>query len=101
MTADERSNLIDFVAREREKLNQPRHKKKTNGLAESLAVSEDAMALAFADRYESELRYVDTWGRWLRYSDNHWTFDETLLVFDLVRDLCRDTAIVSAPRSSN
>lgn len=54
--------------------------------------SEDGLALAFADSYASELRFVATWGRWLRYDDKRWRFDDTLHVFDLVRTICRETA---------
>jgi putative DNA primase/helicase len=55
-------------------------------------LSEDALALSFADRHQAELRYVDGWGRWLRYNESRWAFDDTLFVFDRVRDLCREIA---------
>jgi putative DNA primase/helicase len=55
--------------------------------------SEDALALIFADRYADELRYVAMWGKWLRYDGTCWHFDDTLHVFDMVRDVCREAAL--------
>jgi putative DNA primase/helicase len=54
--------------------------------------SEDAIALAFADRHGDELRYVAQWGRWLAYSGARWVPDETLHVFDRARAICREIA---------
>jgi putative DNA primase/helicase len=61
--------------------------------------SEDALALAFAERYADELRYVHMWGRWLRYDGACWNFDDTLHVFDMVRDICREAALLSGKSS--
>lgn len=55
-------------------------------------VSEDALALRFAGLHESRLRYVANWGRWLDYDGKRWTREETLLAFDLARDVCREEA---------
>jgi putative DNA primase/helicase len=55
--------------------------------------SEDAMALAFAERYAAELRFVARWGRWLHYAGTRWQHDDTLAVFDRVRALCREVAL--------
>jgi putative DNA primase/helicase len=55
--------------------------------------AEDAIALAFADRHEAELRYVATWGRWLRYDGVRWAYDDTLHAFDLARTICRQVAV--------
>jgi putative DNA primase/helicase len=55
----------------------------------------DSMALAFATRYAGELRYVAMWGRWLRYDKGRWDFDETIHVFDLICDLCREVALAN------
>lgn len=57
--------------------------------------SEDALALIFAERYAGELRYVAMWGRWLRYNGVCWSHDDTLHVFDLVREICREAARLS------
>jgi putative DNA primase/helicase len=54
--------------------------------------SDDALALDFAERRKDDLRYVATWGRWLHFDGRHWEYDETLNVFDLVRQLCREAA---------
>ncbi len=56
------------------------------------SVTEDAMALEFAEQHEQHLRYVAAWGRWLDYKDTHWAYDDTLHVFDLAREVCRETA---------
>jgi putative DNA primase/helicase len=56
-------------------------------------IAEDSIALAFADRHAHELRYVHMWGRWLRCAKGRWAFDDTLHVFDLARDVCRETAL--------
>ena len=62
--------------------------------------SEDALALTFAEQYADELRYVHLWGRWLRYDGTCWSHDDTLHVFDMVRDICRGAARLSG-KSSN
>jgi putative DNA primase/helicase len=51
-----------------------------------------ALALHFAEQHADSLRYVAPWGRWLRWDRKHWPFDDTLLVFDLARKLCRHFA---------
>ncbi|MDF2973509.1 MAG: hypothetical protein K0R61_3959 [Microvirga sp.] len=56
------------------------------------AFTDEALALRFADRHESDLRYVAAWGRWLRYDGRRWQFDETLHAFDLARRVCRQAA---------
>ena len=38
------------------------------------------------------LRYVQKWGRWLKWDGKRWSFDETMHVFDMVRGTCRDQA---------
>ncbi len=56
------------------------------------AFTDEALALRFAERHELDLRYVDAWGRWLRYDGRRWEFDDTLLAFDLAREVCREAA---------
>jgi putative DNA primase/helicase len=56
------------------------------------AFSEEALALAFATAHASELRYVAKWGRWLRYENGRWKFDDTRRVFSFARELCREAA---------
>jgi putative DNA primase/helicase len=61
--------------------------------------SEDALARLFAERYADQLRFVAVWGRWLRYDGVCWSFDDTLHIFDLVRDICREAARLSGKSS--
>jgi putative DNA primase/helicase len=58
--------------------------------ASAPAFSEEALALAFADRHADELRYVAEWGRWLIYDGRVWKVDKTRQVFSLARELCRE-----------
>src|SRR5262245_50119997 len=55
--------------------------------------TEEALALAYADRHANELRYVAAFGRWMCYDGTHWAFDTTLRAFDRARDICREAAI--------
>ena len=58
-------------------------------------VAEEALALAFAARYEGDLRHVAKWGRWLSFDGTRWQFDDTLHAFDRApRNLPRDGARV-------
>jgi len=66
-----------------------RRAKRDDGTGE---FSDDALALRLADHHADELRYVDDWGRWLRWDGMRWQFDKTLAVFDLARALCREAA---------
>lgn len=54
--------------------------------------SDDALALRFADRHADDLRFVAAWGRWLTWTGDHWAFDDTLVVFDKARAICRGEA---------
>jgi putative DNA primase/helicase len=56
------------------------------------AFSDDELALDFSDRHDEELLYVPTWGRWLRWDGCRWARDDTLVVFDLCRQVCRQGA---------
>jgi len=61
------------------------------GSTESLPpqFSEEALALRFSRKYEDELRYVAGWGRWMCWDGRRWREDNTLVVFDRCRDICR------------
>ena len=50
--------------------------------------SEDALALAFADRHGDELRFVSFWGKWLKWTGEKWQVEKTLAAFDLARKIC-------------
>ena len=55
-------------------------------------LNEDTLALAFAERHRDNLRFVDFWGKWLRWRGHYWEIDTTRHAYDLVRDLCREAA---------
>lgn len=59
------------------------------GIAE---VSEDSVALAFAERHNAELRYDHQAGCWFRWDKSRWRPDETEAAFDYARQICRDIA---------
>jgi putative DNA primase/helicase len=54
--------------------------------------SDEALALAFAERHADDLRYVAKFGQWLRWTGQHWQFDDTLHAFNLSRKICREAA---------
>jgi putative DNA primase/helicase len=56
------------------------------------ANSEEALALAFADRHANKLRYVAQWGQWFIWDSKCWRTDETRQVFSMARALCREAA---------
>jgi putative DNA primase/helicase len=56
--------------------------------------SEEALALAFAERHADKLRYVAKWGQWFVWDGTCWRVDETREVFSLARKLCREAAAV-------
>ena len=55
--------------------------------------TEEAIALAYADRHRLELRYVAAWSRWLSHDGARWNVDDTLHAFDRARDICREVAL--------
>ena len=57
--------------------------------------SDEALAEAFAERHEDDLRYVAAWGQWFSWNHTRWELDTTLHAFDHARAICRiasDTA---------
>lgn len=54
--------------------------------------SEDALALTFAERHAETWRFVPAWGSWMRWTGIVWERDETRLVKNLVRHVCREAA---------
>lgn len=54
--------------------------------------SEDRLALNFADRFQSTLRHVAVLGKWLVFDGAHWHVDETQLVRDRARLVCRESS---------
>ena len=60
---------------------------------ESVWGTEDALALSFTRRYHRDWRYVAAWGRWLVWDGQRWRTEETLAATDLIRSVCRQTAV--------
>jgi len=60
--------------------------------------TDEALALAFAERHAGHLRYVAVWNRWLIYDAVVWRHDDTLQVFTLARELCRDDSAAAPAR---
>lgn len=54
--------------------------------------ADDALGLRFSNLFGGVLRYVDGWGRWMAWDGAVWRKDDTLRVYDLVRQLCRASA---------
>lgn len=57
---------------------------------EATDLSEDGIALAFAERYADEARYCHTSGAWFIRTETHWRRDSSMLGFAWARDLCRE-----------
>jgi len=55
--------------------------------------TEDAIALAYAERHANDSRYVAAWARWLIYDGARWDCDTTLHAFDRARAICREVAL--------
>ena len=51
--------------------------------------SDEALANRFTARHRDDLRFVNTWGRWLVWDGKRWQPDETLIVTDHARGLVR------------
>lgn len=64
-------------------------------LREPFDATEDAAALSFVNKH-SELRYCHTNGQWLQWDGTVWEPDQTVAVFDLIRNHCRDNSEWSA-----
>lgn len=52
--------------------------------------AEGALAERFVTRHANDLRFVASWGQWLRWNGVRWERDTTLHAFDLVRAVCRE-----------
>lgn len=57
--------------------------------------SEEALALAFAERHADTLRHVAAWNRWFVWDGTCWRRDETRQAFTLARKIGRETAAKS------
>jgi putative DNA primase/helicase len=57
--------------------------------------SDEALALAFAERHANDLRYIAAWGKWMIWTGTVWKPDDTLAAFSLVRAVCREQSAIS------
>ena len=57
--------------------------------------SEEALALEFAGRHATDLRFVAPWGKWFVWDGAVWREDTRRQVFTLARQLCREYARAS------
>lgn len=51
--------------------------------------SDESLALRFTAAHPTTIRYIAVWGRWYVWSGKVWAPDDTMLVFNLARELCR------------
>jgi putative DNA primase/helicase len=59
-------------------------------LSDEEVITEDGVALAFADRHANDLRYDHDAGAWYQWTGSHWRRDNTALAFSEARDLARE-----------
>jgi len=55
-------------------------------------LTDDALALRFAEAHADDMRYCAAWGKWLRWDGTRWRQDETLEVFEAARAVVRAAA---------
>ncbi len=56
------------------------------------ALTEDGVALAFADRFSGQLVYDHTSATWFQWTGTHWRREASRLAFDWARETCREMA---------
>ena len=54
--------------------------------------ADEGLALRFTNAYLNDLRFVNLWGRWLRWDGCRWLADNTLEAFDMSRAVVRETS---------
>ena len=54
--------------------------------------SDECLALRFTGQHGETLRFVAGWGRWMQWDGRVWKADDTLHVFDLARQICRQAS---------
>lgn len=62
-----------------------------------VAITEDSLAYAFADRHKDDLRYDHKAGRWLLWNGNYWRVDELGQAIEDASELCRGYAAAGGP----
>jgi putative DNA primase/helicase len=63
---------------------------RVNAGGEVFEANEDGIALAFAAKYQNQLLFDHTRGRWYVWKGDRWQVEETDLAFDFARKLVRD-----------
>ena len=53
-------------------------------------LTEDNLALAFAEQHKTNLRYCHTRGSWFAWDGTRWKQEKTMLAFHYSRELCRE-----------
>lgn len=66
-----------------------------------LRLTEDHMALEFAEVEQDRRRYVAEWGRWMSYRDGIWSEDKTFETYDAIRPIvrARSSAVLSSSKA--
>lgn len=85
-------SIIQMSNRARDALGLPRRSGGAGDVGHAsppAPLSEDALADEFTTRHHGSWRYVDAWGRWMRWTGKVWKPDSTKEARDLVRAVCR------------
>src|SRR5665647_2323402 len=56
------------------------------------AFTDESLALKFAEQHSRDLRFVATQSKWYAWTGSRWEQEDTLLAYDMVRAICRQTA---------
>jgi len=75
--SDDMDNIIALAAHQQAQHNQ-------------ILITEDSVALEFAERYRGGLLFDHDMGRWFRWTGTYWQPEGTKLAFDLARTLARE-----------
>lgn len=95
---DRTSYKAIFAKAQRQGWRNPGGRESNDGAVAGL--SDDALALEFAQENEASLRYCEGWGKWLKWDGVRWAEDKDLTALDWVRDLCRRFAQASGGRAA-
>ena len=63
-------------------------------------LSEDQLALRFAEKHQHRLRHVAAWGKWFLFDGSTWREDATLMTMSWSRTICRDAAGEAGKRAA-
>jgi putative DNA primase/helicase len=96
-TSEQLLALIELVAKEDKPLKNGHDSKEPAPAPEPDAVpevriTEDGLSLELVDRLAAAIRYVDLWGKWLKWTGDHWENENTLAVYDHARTISREAA---------